>query len=128
MQKRYLSLLVAGLQSSHTTYTLFPSEETCGFVELSVLLLRFIVSKDVWLALKKTSVLRRIFPHTTYAFEALTNPDGPGWPCVPLNPRSPCIPCGPIVPVAPVSPLGPCGPGGPCGPCGPAGQVDPVGQ
>ena len=59
------------------------------------MLLIFIVS-DVWLALKKISLLPGVLSdHTTYAFETLTTPEGPGGPCVPLNPRSPCIPCGP---------------------------------
>ena len=101
----------ARMSSVHTTYTLFSEEEICGSEERSVLLLIFTVSKDVWLALKKTSLLPGVSSsHTTYAFEALTTSDGPGGPCVPLNPRSPCIPCGPIAPVAPVSPVGPCVP------------------
>ena len=49
-------------------------------MESPVLLLIFIVS-DVWLALKKISKLPGVSSdHTTYAFEALTTPEGPGGP------------------------------------------------
>ena len=52
--------------------------------------------------------------HTTYAFDALTTPEGPGGPCVPLNPLSPCGPC------VPLNPGRPCGPGGPWAPSSPS--------
>ena len=72
--------------------------------ESPVLLLTFIVPRP-WLALKNISLLPGVISvHTTYAFDALTTPEGPGGPCVPLNPLSPCGPCVPFTP------------GGPCGP------------
>ena len=78
--------------------------------EKPVLLLTFIVPRP-WLALKNISLLLGVLScHTTYAFDVLTTPEGPGGPCVPLNPLSPCGPC------VPLTPGGPCGPGGPWAP------------
>ena len=95
---------------------------------MPVLLLTFIVPRP-WLALKKISKLPGVKScHTTYAFDALTTPEGPGGPCIPLNPGKPCgpcvpltpgTPCGPGGPWAPSSPSVPLAPGGPGGPCVP---------
>lgn len=58
-----------------------------------------------WLALKNISLLPRVLSsHTTYAFDALTTPEGPGGPCVPLKPLSPCASCVPLTPGGPGGP------------------------
>ena len=86
--------------------------------EKPVLLLIFIGPRP-WLALKNISLLSGVVSsHTTYAFDTLTTPEGPGGPCVPLKPLSPCVP---------LNPGGPCGPGGPWAPSSPSVSLAPGG-
>ena len=61
--------------------------------------------------------------HTTYAFDGLTTPEGPGGPCIPLNPLSPCGPCIPLNPGEPCEPGGPWAPSSPSVPLAPGEPV-----